>query len=152
MGKIVEVGIGIVVLIMMVSWFIVPIVTETNTDNFTDNFESTTGGGETSDTVTLSQSHYYDTSENMSVSSDLGTDNPAILSYTTSTEEVEVGGLTASGTRILSVSYIVESSNLDIFTGWEHLTLILPALIIIMGIYWLFKSGFAANLGSRGGF
>jgi len=149
MGKIVEVGMAIAVLIMMVAWFIVPIVTDVNTDPFTDNLQSDTGVGETTDNVTLTQSHYYDTHEGMSVSSNLGTDSPVILGYTDGTEVVQVGGLTASASRILALTYVVESSDLDIFTGWEQLTLILPALLLIVGIYKLFQSGFMQRMGSR---
>jgi|GEM_PF-2515284 len=146
MGKIVEVGIGIAVLIMMVSWFIMPIAMETTTDPFIDNFNTGTGAGETTETVTLTQSHYYDTHEEMSVASDNSNDDPAILTYNNTNEQVQVGGLVQSGSRILAVTYVVESESLDIFTGYGQVILILPALIIIVGVWKLFQSGFMQNM------
>ncbi len=144
MGKIVEIGAAVVIVIMMVVYFVIPIVGEAMTDTTSENFATGTGAAETSETVTLAEAHYYDDYDDMTVSSDNGSDTPAILSYTASTKQVVVGGLVQSGSRVLAVGYTVESEYMDTYMGLRQVFWVLPVLIVFMVLYGLFK-GFTGS-------
>ncbi len=130
---------AIAVMLFLVVYFIMPVITDMNSDPFSQNFEVVTGVGETSADVTLSQEHYFSTTEEMSVSSDDTNDSPAILLYVDATEVVTVGGLVASGTRILTVNYVTESYQSDMFTGWGPFMVAIPAILVLLVIYAIWR-------------
>ncbi len=81
------------------------------TDIYSESFSVTTGAGETSADVTLTEALYDDnTTYVISATSSQGTDVPAIGAYNAATQELTITGLSASLTRTLSVSYYYEST------------------------------------------
>ena len=115
-------------------------------ENVDENFSVTTGVGETSAVCTLTDAHYYEDTTHMVVSVASGTqsETPAILSYTPTTKETTVGGLTASATRILNVDYYRERDN-DGFSYFSAFVTIVPFLLGIGLIWKLVKDLFSGN-------
>lgn len=92
------------------------------TDLRTDEFSSTTVAGQTSENVTLHKSVYDDDTDTIDILSDESTDTPAFNTYDTATRVVNITGLTADTTRVLSVSYDIDalegSDALNTFVGY----------------------------------
>jgi hypothetical protein len=105
---------------------------EIRTDVQVDSLASVTGSGETTDDVTLNRALYDANIANITtITSTLGTDNPAASTYVLATRALTVGGLTASGTRTLTVTY--EYSATDEYTGLGEMVDFSP-MFIFMGI------------------
>ena len=132
----------IAVVLFLVAYFLIEVITNINSDSFSQSFEVGTGVGETSADVTLSQEHYYSTTEGMSVVSGSPADTPAIINYVDLTEVVTIGGLVAGGTRVITVNYVTESYYTDMFPGWGPFMYALPALIVLLALWrgWQFMS------------
>lgn len=75
---------------------------------YTNDFNVTTGGGVTTATVTLSQPLYGDETRNAVVSSNLTTDAPIASTYIAATKVLTVIGLQASQTHRLSVEFKID--------------------------------------------
>jgi len=128
-------GIVVTVVLLLISYFLLPVTQDLQTDTFTDNTQKHTGGGETSVDVTLTHSHFYDTSQHMSVTSTEQTDTAAITDYNDSTDVVTIGGLVSNATRMLAVTYEIESEDNQMFTGFTTILWLIPAFLIL-GILW----------------
>ena len=70
-----------------------------------DVFTSPTGAVETTANVTLVKPVYTDDTSTIDILSDLTTDVPITDAYDTATRELQVGGLTANTTRVLTITY-----------------------------------------------
>lgn len=113
------------------------------TDLRTDEFTSPTGVGVTSANVTLGEPLYDDDTQTIDILSDLSTDTPAFSSYTTATRVVNISGLSANTTRILTVSYDVDalggSDALNTFVGyvpWMWMLIIIVFPIAGLAAIW----------------
>lgn len=73
----------------------------------------TTGAGVYSANVTLSRSIYNDDTTSVSgISSNLSADSPTAADYNSVSRNLEVSGLDASGTRTLTVEFMISSTTL----------------------------------------
>ena len=105
------------------------VVTDTVTDPYSENFDVDTGAGETSTTETLSYQHYHEDLTDLDAESTNGNDTPLILSYNEDTYGVEVGGLEASASRVLTIDYLREGYQQ--YTGFSTFIRLLPFLVIL---------------------
>lgn len=121
--------VGLVVGLMLIASLLPDTIASIATDDYTENFESTTGAGVTSANVTLSYSHYYEDLTNLSASSDNAADTPVVLNYDVDNYIVTVGGLAASNTRILTINYVREAH--QEFTGFSSFMRLIPFITII---------------------
>jgi hypothetical protein len=71
----------------------------------TDSFYETTGVGVTAANVTFNKALFNADASTVNFSSTLNTDVPVLVSYNSTNRMANVGGLTAGGSRMLSVSY-----------------------------------------------
>jgi hypothetical protein len=99
------------------------------TEPYTENFETVTGGGETTADETLSYANYFGDLTDMSVISDNGDDSPAILDYDEADYTTTIGGLHASDSRILTITYAREAN--QEFPGMSQFLRLMPFLLII---------------------
>lgn len=112
------------------------------TNNTTQNFTITTGGGVTTANVTLSYDLYQASlPEVISLTSSQITDSPVAASYDEATKTMLISGLAASLSRTLTINYYAETTD-------SVMRAIGPFLVIlIIGgcvglIFWgLFKKG-----------
>ena len=74
-----------------------------------DEFSSTTGVGATSVNETLGKPIYDDDTGTIDILSDDSTDVPAFNIYASTSHSVNITGLTADTTRVLTVSYDVDA-------------------------------------------
>lgn len=83
-------------------------------DEYTQTFNSvTTGAGETSVNVTLTQDPLDDAvADIISISSNTTVDDPSAAAFYTTDNDLEVSGLAASTTRTLQVTYAIASASL----------------------------------------
>lgn len=144
--KSVTVLIGAVIVILLMAAVMVS-VTDFRTDSFQDTFDVTTGGGETTAPVVLSQDLFNDATYNVSaISSNLTADTPAAASYVTATNTLTVSGLDADLTRRLTVTYRIDGLEdyigAGVAAGLWPLLIILGVIAIVAGaMYNAFKSG-----------
>lgn len=124
--------VGIIVILILGGKVLPGIVDETASESYSENFAVTTGASVTTANVTLSYSSYYDDRTGLSVTSGNLADSPMILFFRSAIDEVEVGGLHASDTRILTIGYSRESGQQ--FYGFGPFMRLLPFLVIIGGI------------------
>ena len=121
--------VGLVIGIILITTLLPAQVNEAVTDPYSENFNVSTGVGETSTTETLSYAHYYEDLTDLSATSTNETDTPMVLDYDEDTYDVTVGGLQASASRILTVSYVREAH--QEFTGFSAFVRLLPFLALI---------------------
>jgi len=74
-----------------------------------EQFAVTTGTGQTSATVILSQPHIHADTTHMSATSDNPGDSPSVTAYNPSTRQATVVGLAPSATRTLTVHYEIDA-------------------------------------------
>jgi len=140
--------VGLVIGILLIVNVLPDTVNEVVTDDYSENYEVTTGVGETSTTETLTYAHYYENLTELSATSTDEDDSPSILDYDEETYDVTVGGLQASESRILTVSYVIEAH--QEFTGFAGFVRLLPFLAIIglvVASLWGLFSHFSSSRG-----
>ena len=124
--------VGLIFLLFLAGTVLPDVVNDVAADDYSENFENTTGAGVTSANVTLSYAHYYEDLTNLSAESDNEADTPVILDYDEDDWRVTVGGLAASDSRILTINYAREAhQEFTGFTGFMRLT---PFIFIVGGI------------------
>jgi len=79
------------------------------TDVQVDSFSSTTGVGQTTENVTLSEELYDDDTQTIDISSSISNDSPVFGSYNATTRLLGTSGLSANTTRILTVAYDIDA-------------------------------------------
>lgn len=121
--------VGLVIGLILIINLLPDTVTEAVTDSYSENFNVTTGAGETSTTEELSYAHYYEDLTDLSATSTNENDTPTVMSYDEDTYEVTVGGLEASASRILTISYVREAH--QEFSGFAGFVRLLPFLAVI---------------------
>jgi hypothetical protein len=127
MQKVILAIVGLVIGIMLVANLLPDVVDEAATDAYSENFS--VGSGSTTTTETLSYDHYYGDLRNLGVTSDNENDTPVVMAYDENTREVDVAGLDAGETRILTIDYYREA-NLQ-YTGFSAFLRLIPFLAII---------------------
>ena len=127
--KVVMMIVGVILGLIFIGELMPGAINSVATDSYSENFESTTGVGETSDETTLTYANYFGDVTDMSATSDNGDDSPAILDYDDADYTVTVGGLVASDTRVLTITYPREAN--QEFPGFSQLLRLLPLLLII---------------------
>ena len=140
--------VGLVIGILLIVNVLPDTVNEVVTDDYSENYEVTTGVGETSTTETLTYAHYYENLTELSATSTDEDDSPSILDYDEETYDVTVGGLQASESRILTVSYVIEAH--QEFTGFAGFVRLLPFLAVIglvVASLWGLFSHFSSSRG-----
>lgn len=139
---------GLVIGIFLIANVMSDTVNEIVTDSYSENFDVTTGVGETSTTETLAYAHYYEDLTDLSATSTDEDDDPAIMDYDEDAYEVTVGGLQASESRILTITYVREAH--QEFTGFSAFVRLLPFLAVIglvVASLWGLFSHFASSRG-----
>jgi len=137
MGKVILSILGLVVGLMLITGPLIDVVNDVATDEYTENFSSTTGAGVTNDTKTLSYEHYYEDLTDLSATSDNVLDTPVILEYDATSYNTTVGGLAASDTRILSITYAREAhQEFTGFAGFVGLSPFIFGLGLIVACLW----------------
>ena len=121
--------VGLILGLILIGNLMPDAITSVVTEDYSENFASTTGEGVTSTSETLGYASYYDDTTGMSVTSDNGDDSPAILGYESENYVVTIGGLHAADTRILTVTYDREANQQ--FPGLSSFIRLLPFLLII---------------------
>lgn len=101
------------------------------TDELEQTFSVTTGSGETTANVTLSNSLWQDDVAHAEATSNNTSDAPSAQSYNTTSRQLLVGGLVADTTHTLTVTY--NSQGLGEYTGAEEGVRHLP-MVIILGL------------------
>lgn len=133
--------VGIVLGLLLIANVLPDVVDETITDDYAENFNTSTGVGVTTATETLTYDHYYADLTELSASSDNEEDTPVVMAYDEDTKGVSVAGLKASDTRIMTVSYVREANQQ--FTGFSAFVRLTPFLCVIglifAGIWGLFS-------------
>lgn len=128
--------------LMMVSNVIPTSIDATLAEDYSQNYSVVTGPGTTTAVATLSYDHYYGDLRYLDATTNLQTDDPYVMSYTPSTKEVLVDGLSVSGTRIMTIDYVRETDN-SMFFGWGTFVTAVPFLIGIGLIANLIRSMFS---------
>jgi len=132
MTKVLVSVVGLIFLLMLAGNVLPDVVNDVAAEDYSENFENTTGAGVFSANETLSYAHYYEDTTNLSVTSDNGSDTPVILHYNEVDYIVTVGGLAESDSRILTIDYAREAhQEFTGFTGFMRLT---PFILILGGI------------------
>lgn len=108
------------------------VVDDMAAEDYSENFETTTGVGITTADETLSYAHYYADLTDLSANSNNGNDTPTILTYDADDYIVTVGGLAESNSRILTINYVRESN--QEFTGFTPFVRLSPLLFILGGV------------------
>lgn len=127
MQKVILAIVGLVIGIMLVANLLPDVVDEAASDAYSENFS--VGSGSTTTTETLSYDHYYGDLRNLGATSDNENDTPVVMAYDENTREVDVAGLDAGETRILTIDYYREA-NLQ-YTGFSAFLRLIPFLAII---------------------
>ena len=121
---------GAVVIILMMA----AVLTAVNDFRMTEYEEShvaTTGGAETTYDVTLSQELFSDETYNAVVTSNVTADAPIPSSYASATQILTVTGLEASETRLLTITYQIDS--LEDYFGASLGARVWP-LMLVLGV------------------
>lgn len=118
---------------MIAMVFIPAVVTsshETITNEYTDTGNITTGVGETSGNMTLTEDLYLDRLASiLTLTSTHGADNPVATSYNSTTNILIVGGLIASQTRLITCTYEYNSS--DEFPNSTQVMQMVPTMVVL---------------------
>ena len=139
--------VGLIVGLMLIANVLPDVVTDTASVDYSEPFDVTTGVGETYSVETLSYAHYYEDLTDLSASSDNVADTPVVLDYNEDTYAVNVTGLAASDSRILTISYVRESNQQ--FTGMSSFVRLLP-FIAVLGLLIACIWGIFSSIRSRG--
>ena len=105
---------GFLIIITVSILFMIPVseaVYDYRTDLRTDAFTVVTAPAATTGNVTLIKPVYDDDTSTISFSSNDTNDSPLYSNYDTATRELEVSGLEADTTRLLSLEYDVDALN-----------------------------------------
>jgi len=132
MSKVIVSIVGLIFLLILAGTILPDVVNDVAAEDYSENFENTTGVGVTSVNETLSYAHYYEDLTNLSASSDNGDDTPTILAYEEDDYIVTVGGLQTSDSRILTIDYVREAH--QEFTGFTSFMRLSPFIFILGGI------------------
>lgn len=124
--------VALILLLILAGTVLPDVVDDTASDAYSENYDVTTGVGETSTTETLTYEHYYGDLRELDATSDNGNDSPTVMAYDEDTYEVTVSGLEASASRILTIDYYREGNQQ--FTGFSGFLRLLPFIFIIGGI------------------
>jgi len=125
--------IGAVIIILLLG-AVVTSLFDFRTDEQTDEFNVTTGGGVTTADLVLSQDLYNDATVNANVSSNLTADAPIASTYTPGTNTLHVIGLQASDSRRLTIDYAIDGLTDYLGVGIAASTLPLFLVLGIIGI------------------
>lgn len=125
------------------------VVTDTVTDPYAENFEVDTGVGETSATETLEYQHYYEDLTELEAESTNDNDTPLVTNYNETTYGVTVGGLQASASRVITISYLREGYQQ--YTGFSTFIRLLPFLVMVGLVVAAIWGLFQWNKERRGG-
>jgi hypothetical protein len=110
MGKVLF---GVLAVFLLLGGFATPImdgIKSWRTEDTTESFAITTGAGETTENVTLTNDLFQDdVSEVIGITSNVTGESPIATSYTTSTNVLLVSALNPSATHTLSVNYYAEA-------------------------------------------
>ena len=81
-----------------------------------------TAVGVTTGNVILGIAPFENDTDVLNIISDLGTDAPAFSTYNTTNRMVSFGGLTANGTRIITITYLIDALStvpaVNTLMGW----------------------------------
>jgi len=107
---------------------------ETITEPTTDLGNITTGAGESTGNITLSEDLYLDRLSVISVlTSDHGPDSPVATSYDSTTNELFIGGLAASQTRDITCTYIYD--DIQDFENSREVLQMGPVALVVSHIF-----------------
>ena len=133
--------VGIVLGLLLIANVLPEVVDDVAADDYAENFNVSTGPGETTTTETLTYDHYYADLTDLSASSDNEDDTPVVMDYDEDTKEVSIDGLNVSDSRILTVNYVREANQQ--FTGFSAFVRLTPFLcvigLIVAGLWGLFS-------------
>lgn len=102
----------------------------TITDEITDTGNVTTGGGETAGNMTLTEDLYMDRLGSIiSLTSSYGSDDPVASAYDAETNELDIDGLAASQSRIITAVYEYDTSSE--FPNARQLVQVGPTIVIL---------------------
>ena len=110
-------------------------IDDARVDHFTQNVAGlTTGAGGYTSNATLSRALYDDDAANVvSVTSNTTADSPSADSYNSVSRLLIIGGLVASTTRTISITYEIDSTVLDDYVGMGvFLTLFIWLVVFIV--------------------
>lgn len=140
-----RVFIAVIALFLLLGAFASPIndgIKTWRTDDVSENFNVTTGAGETGDNVTLSYDLYQAaTAEVQSITSDNVSDTPVANSYVEATKALEITGLAASDTRVLTVAYYAETDDRVMRILGPFLAVLIFGGIVSAILYGMWKKG-----------
>lgn len=127
--KIITMIVGVIFGLIFIGSLMPDAINDVITESYSENFETVTGVGETSAEETLSYANYFEDLTDMFVTSDNGDDSPAIVDYDEADYTTTIGGLHASDSRILTITYARE--DYSEFTGFAQFIRLLPFILII---------------------
>ena len=121
-------------LFAMIALTFLPAIVEsfhtTITDELTDTGNITTGAGETTGNMTLTEDLYLDRMASvLTLTSTYGSDDPVASSYDSTTNNFVVSGLVASQSRIITALYEYDSSSE--FPNARQLSQAGPTIVIL---------------------
>jgi hypothetical protein len=138
MGKVILIGVALLVIIIAVQ-FLPDVLTashEARTDEDAVSANITTGAGEVTGTVNLTETLWEsDLGSVVSITSTQGSDTPAAQSYDSTNNRITVSGLTPSLNRVITLTH--EYAAADDFVGLDPLLAMgatLIALVLFLGI------------------
>ena len=129
MQKVILAIVGLVIGIILITTLLPDVITESTTDDYSENFNVSTGVGETDTTETLAYDHYYGDLTDLAATSDNENDTPVVMSYDVDEQSVTVDGLEVSASRILTIDYVREAH--EQFTGFSGFVRLIPFIGII---------------------
>jgi len=132
MNKIILGIVGLIFVLIIAGQVLPDVIDTTASDDYSEPFAVTTGGGIYATNETLSYDNYYTDLTGLTVESDNVADTPTVGGYHEGTNEVEVWGLAASDTRILTIGYYREAGTQ--FYGFGGFMRLLPFIVIVGGI------------------
>lgn len=139
-------GVVLVIIAVMIGIMLFPSLMSSTDDiqyeDTTQTAYSSTGVGETTDDVVLTDPLFEGDTANVSdITSDNAGDTPAASSYTDSTDTLTVSGLAASGTRNLTIDF--EADSLSGYTGMSDFVKLTPFVIlgglVLAGFFALYR-------------
>ena len=134
-----KVFVGILAIFLLLGAFATPIndgIKTWRTQDLSEDFVVTTGGGETTANVTLAADLFQaSTAEVQSITSTLGGESPAASTYTEATNVLLVAGLTESQSRTLTIEYYAEPEN-AVMSAIGPFLAVLIFFGLIGGIIW----------------
>lgn len=110
-------------------------VDSARTETFSQNVAGvTTGASEYTSNATLSRALYDDDASNVtSITSNITADSPSADSYNSVSRLLTIGGLNQSTTRTISITYEIDSTIIDDYTGMStFLTLYLWLIVFVV--------------------